>query len=136
MNLGVSTLDFKLGARMLLKYPGLTVIGGLTLAVAIGLGAGWFEVTHQLLQPRLPLDEGDRIVRVENWDAAASELELRSVYEFQIWCGSWSLGWRKNSLQRHWPRTADEEEWPRSDSCPVAEAESGVRHAPVEMSYF
>src|SRR5262245_27898441 len=85
MNLGVSTLDFKLGARMLLKYPGLTVIGGLTLAVAIGLGAGWCELTNQLLQPRLPLDEGDRIVRVENWDAAASELDLRSVYDLQIW---------------------------------------------------
>lgn len=85
MTLGISTLDFKLGARMLVKYPGLTVIGGLTLAVAIGLGAGWFDVTRQLLDPRLPLDEGDRIVRVENWDTAASKLELRSLYDFQLW---------------------------------------------------
>ena len=85
MNLGISTLDFKLGARMLVKYPGLTVIGGLTLAVAIGLGAGWFDVTRQLLDPRLPLDEGDRIVRVENWDTAASKLEQRSLYDFQLW---------------------------------------------------
>jgi len=85
MNLGMSWLDWKLGGRMLVKYPGLTVIGGLTLAVAIGLGAGWFEVTRQLLAPRLPLDEGDRIVRIDNWDASASELEPRSLYDFQLW---------------------------------------------------
>ena len=31
--------DYKLGLRMLLKYPGLTLAGGLALAVAIGVGA-------------------------------------------------------------------------------------------------
>lgn len=38
------TQDFKLGFRMLLKYPGLTLAGGLALAIAIGVGAGWFQV--------------------------------------------------------------------------------------------
>jgi putative ABC transport system permease protein len=85
MMLGMSWLDWKLGGRMLLKYPGLSVIGGLTLAIAIGLGAVWFEVTHQMLNPRLPLPEGDRIVSIENWDAAASHVEPRSLYDFQIW---------------------------------------------------
>jgi putative ABC transport system permease protein len=32
------SLDVKLGGRMLLKYPGLTLAGGLAIAVAIGLG--------------------------------------------------------------------------------------------------
>jgi len=32
--------DYKLGFRMLLKYPGLTLAGGLALAIAIGIGAG------------------------------------------------------------------------------------------------
>ena len=36
--------DYKLGLRMLLKYPGLTLAGGLALAVAIGVGAGWSHV--------------------------------------------------------------------------------------------
>ena len=35
-----SLLDFKLGARMLLKYPGLSLVGGLGMAVAIAVGAG------------------------------------------------------------------------------------------------
>ena len=35
-----SALDFKLGARMLQRYPGLTIIGGLSMGVAIAIGAG------------------------------------------------------------------------------------------------
>ncbi|MEX2285286.1 MAG: ABC transporter permease [Gemmatimonadota bacterium] len=85
MILGTSWLDWTLGGRMLVKYPGLSVIGGLTLAVAIGLGAGWFEVTRQLTNPRIPLAEGDRIVRIDNRDAAESRVESRSLYDFQLW---------------------------------------------------
>src|SRR5688500_843821 len=85
MILGTSGTDWKLGGRMRVKYPGLSVIGGLTLAVAIGLGAGWFEVTRQLVNPRLPLAAGHRIVRIDNWDAAESRIEARSVYDFQLW---------------------------------------------------
>ena len=29
---------------MLLKYPGLTIAGGLALAIAIGVGAGWYDL--------------------------------------------------------------------------------------------
>ena len=85
MKIGASWVDFKLGGRMLVKYPGLTLIGGLTLAVAIGVGAVWFEVTRQILNPRLPLPDGDRIVSITNWDAAESEVEARSFYDFQLW---------------------------------------------------
>jgi hypothetical protein len=33
-----SLLDFKLGARMMIKYPGLTVVGLIGMGVAIALG--------------------------------------------------------------------------------------------------
>jgi hypothetical protein len=33
--------DYGMGIRMLRKYPGLTLAGGLALAIAIGMGAGW-----------------------------------------------------------------------------------------------
>ena len=46
---GVSWLDWKLGARLLLKYPALTIIGGLSLAGAIAIGAVGFEVANELL---------------------------------------------------------------------------------------
>jgi predicted permease len=80
-----SWLDWKLGARMLLKYPGLSLVGGLTIAATIGLGAAWFEVTQQLARPSLPFVDGDRIVRVDLWDAAAARIEPRVVYDFQLW---------------------------------------------------
>ena len=34
-----SWLDLKMGLRMLRKYPGLTLVGGLGMAVAIAIGA-------------------------------------------------------------------------------------------------
>src|SRR5688500_18753202 len=37
--LRVSWLDFKLGFRMLAKYPGITIVGGLAMAFAIWMGA-------------------------------------------------------------------------------------------------
>ena len=55
----------KLGIRMLLTYPGLTFAGGLALAIAIGLGAGYWDFMGEFMRPRLPLPAGDRIVEVE-----------------------------------------------------------------------
>ena len=45
----VSWLDWKLGARMLLRHPALTIIGGLSLAAAIAIGAVGIEVAGELL---------------------------------------------------------------------------------------
>ena len=50
-----------LGFRMLLKYPGLTAVAGVAIAFAIMLGAGAFEFFSDLLYPRMPFDEGDRM---------------------------------------------------------------------------
>ena len=61
--------DYKLGVRMLLKFPGLTIAGGLALAIAIGIGAGWYDLGGKLLWPRIPLPDGDRIVIIETQNA-------------------------------------------------------------------
>ena len=45
---GTFVHDYKLGLRMLLKYPGLTIAGGLALAIAIGIGAGWYDLSRDL----------------------------------------------------------------------------------------
>ncbi len=81
----VSWLDWKLGARLLLKYPALTIIGGLSLAGAIAIGAVGIEVADELLYKRLPFDEGSRVVRLETQDAAASRVEQRVLHDFAIW---------------------------------------------------
>src|SRR5687767_1685394 len=81
----VSWLDWKLGARLLLKYPALTIIGGLSLAAAIAIGAVGIELADELLYKRLPFDEGSRVVRLETQDVAASRVEQRVLHDFAIW---------------------------------------------------
>ena len=81
---GVS-LDFKLGFRMLRKYPGLTVVGGLAMAFAIWVGASAFEFLTQVVKPVIPLEEGHRIVGLRNWDASASRTADPSPHDFLTW---------------------------------------------------
>ena len=81
----VSWLDWKLGARMLLRHPALTIIGGLSLAAAIAIGVVGMEVADELLYKRLPFDEGGRVVRLETQDVAASRVEPRVLHDFAIW---------------------------------------------------
>src|SRR5688572_13719708 len=81
----VSWLDWKLGARLLLKYPALTIIGGLSLACAIAIGAVGIELAGELPYSPLPFDEGGRVVRLETQDTAASRVEPRVLHDFAIW---------------------------------------------------
>ena len=83
--LGGMKLDLKLGLRMLVKYPGLTLVGGLAMAFAIWLGAVTFVLIDQVMDPELPLPDGDRVVRIVNWDAAEYGEEMRSLNDFGIW---------------------------------------------------
>ena len=77
--------DYKLGIRMLLKYPGLTLAGGLALAIAIGVGAGWYDVWGKILAPTIPLAEGDRLVVIETQNTLTNEPEPRVVRDFLEW---------------------------------------------------
>jgi hypothetical protein len=77
--------DYKLGVRMLLKYPGLTIAGGLALAIAIGIGAGWYDLAGKLLWPTIPLPEGDRIVTIATQNDLTNEPELRVTRDFLEW---------------------------------------------------
>ena len=83
--MGVSWLDVQLGVRMLIRYKGITLAGGLALAIAIGLGAGWYDVMRDQLHPTLPLPDGDRLVEVEVRNAASSAGELRVLHDFLNW---------------------------------------------------
>jgi putative ABC transport system permease protein len=81
-----SWLDFKIGLRMLVRYPGLTLVGTVSMAVAIALGSVYFESVNQFKNPRLPMRDGDRVVSILNWNASASEPESRSsLHDFAIW---------------------------------------------------
>ena len=77
--------DYKLGLRMLLKYPGLTLAGGLALAIAICIGAGWYDLSGKLLAPTIPLPDGDRLVLIETRNILTNEPERRVARDFLEW---------------------------------------------------
>lgn len=83
--LGLSLLDFKLGARMLVRYPGLTVLGGVAMAFAVFTGAGAFEVLRQAAYPSLPLPGGDRVVGIRLQDASTGRGEARVAFDLDRW---------------------------------------------------
>lgn len=83
--LGGLSLDFRLGVRMLVKYPGLTIVGSIAMAFAIWVGAVTFEMVTLLVHPTLPLPGGDRVVQIHSWDIAASEEESRTLHDFAVW---------------------------------------------------
>ena len=79
-------LDVKLGVRVLIKYPGLALVGVFGIAVAVAIAAGGFSVMYaNFLAPSLPLEQGDRIVSIQIWDSAASKPERRILRDYQGW---------------------------------------------------
>jgi predicted permease len=83
--LRLSWLDFKVGFRMLTRYPGLTIVGTVAIAVAIALGSAYFEAIHKFKNPRLPFSDAAQIVSVQHWDVNRFQPEPRSLYDFAMW---------------------------------------------------
>jgi predicted permease len=70
---GTFWLDLKLGARLLFKYPGLTLVSTLALAIGIAIVAGFHAGTEFMVRPVLPHAQGERIVAIWNHDLAKSD---------------------------------------------------------------
>jgi len=79
----MSALDFKLGFRLLRRYPGLTIVGSLAMAFAIAIGASAFEVVKQVTDPRLPLEEGDRVVAIRTRDLTTGDYRGQTVRDLR-----------------------------------------------------
>jgi putative ABC transport system permease protein len=80
-----SRMDFKLGARMLAKYPALSLIGGVGQAVGVAIGAGFFAFFYSFLYATLPVEGGERIVALENWDIDENDEMRRSMHDLVMW---------------------------------------------------
>src|SRR4030095_7739252 len=73
------SIDLKLGVRMMRKWPGLTVIAVIALAVAIGAGATYFDFINNLIRPNVSFPGADRLVGILNWSVAKGNFEDRSL---------------------------------------------------------
>jgi putative ABC transport system permease protein len=81
----LSLLDFKLGARMLVKYPGLTLVGGIAIAFAIGIGAGAFEFITQVLHAKLPIPPGQEVVGLRLWHPSHPNAQWLTLHDLERW---------------------------------------------------
>jgi len=70
---------------MLVKYPVLTLVGGLAIMVAAAIGVGATEFVRDLLAPELPLEAGDRVVRLYQVDTETGESVPASLYDLEVW---------------------------------------------------
>ena len=79
-----SWLDVKLGLRMLLRNPALTVVSIITLSIGIPASLIPVHGMNAAFAP-LPFEEGDRIVEIRNWNVVAGRVESRSLHDFFLW---------------------------------------------------
>jgi hypothetical protein len=88
--LGGFSLDLRLAIRMLARYPGLTTVGVLGMAVGVTIASAALTIGASLMDPALPVDEGERIVAIGNWDVRTNNQEHRVLHELAAWhteCG-------------------------------------------------
>jgi putative ABC transport system permease protein len=84
--LRISRLDVKLGLRMLTKYPGLSLVSVIGMTVAVAVAAGAFAAVEAMVSSSLPLEDGDRIVAVQNVSIEdGGTASPQSVHDFVQW---------------------------------------------------
>lgn len=80
------SLDARLGVRMLRRYPGLTLIGGLAMAFAIFVGSALFEFINQTLPDRaLPVPRGEQVVGLRLWNRDANRPQPPTISDLRHW---------------------------------------------------
>jgi putative ABC transport system permease protein len=85
MRIGFTWLDLKLAVRMLARYPGLSAVGVIGMAVGIAIAAGAFSILSAFMTTTLPFEEGDRIVAIQNVDTARNSQRRPWVHDFEGW---------------------------------------------------
>lgn len=83
--LAVSWIDVKLGIRVLRRHQALTLVSVLPMAATVAATVGAFVITQMVLHPQLPLDEGDRIVAIQDINVTTQVPEMRIMASFLSW---------------------------------------------------
>src|SRR4051812_38475798 len=77
--------DLQIGARMLRKSPGFTVVAILTLALGIGANTAIFSLVNALLLRPLPFKDPTRLVWISNIYEGGLSGETSTVGNFRDW---------------------------------------------------
>lgn len=81
---GVSWLDVKLGVRMLGKEPLLTAVAIVTLALGIPSSLTPVHILG-MLDSTFPVEEGERVVGIRNWNVEEDRPDFRPLHSFAAW---------------------------------------------------
>ena len=77
-------LDLKLAIRLLIRHPGLTIVGGLALAIGIPIGLAPLHLVHAL--NRLPpMPDADRVIGIEHRDLETTHDARPAVDDYERW---------------------------------------------------
>jgi predicted permease len=79
-----SWIDVRLGLRMLMKYPVLTLVSGFALAVGIPVGLAPMHLANAVEAP-LPEDPENRIRAIRLWDPATTGVVAPGPDDFRFW---------------------------------------------------
>lgn len=82
--LPVSPIDVKLGARMLLKHPLMTLVAMISLAVGIPVGLAPMHLIAAFEAP-LPVPDGDRLFGVRYRNVESSGGAPATAYDLAVW---------------------------------------------------
>ncbi len=80
-----SVIDVKLGGRMLIKSPLLTVTGCVAIATAIAINAGFHEFMGDMFSLMQAVPDGERVVAITQHDVAAGNREDRILSDIVRW---------------------------------------------------
>jgi len=80
-----SLMDFKLGLRMLVRYPGLALVGVFGIAVGVAIAAGAYGILNTFTNPAIPLDEGARVAAIQNVNVELRRPERRIGHDLSDW---------------------------------------------------
>jgi len=80
--------DIRYGIRVLVKTPGLTLIGILTLALGVGLNTAVFSVVNAVILRPLPVRDSERLVVVTTQRSSSGRLSGVSFPDLQDYRGA------------------------------------------------
>jgi len=81
-----SWIDLRLGLRMLVKHPWLTLAAVFALAVGIPTGLAPGHLANAIERP-LPEDPGNRVRAIRLWDPATTTTVVPGYADFEFWSG-------------------------------------------------
>jgi len=77
--------EFRLGARAMLRSPGLTGVAVVALALGIGLTTTMFSIVNGVVLQGLPFDESERILHAERTRAVEGENVEVPIHDYLDW---------------------------------------------------